>query len=52
MGDPYFFSSVVMMELRAGAHSKEALNAVNDMIEFLDVWGGSSQDSKVPKDTT
>jgi len=30
-----YLSSVVMMELRAGAHSKEALNAVNDMIEFF-----------------
>lgn len=30
-----YLSSVVLMELKAGAHSKEAVNAVNDLIEFF-----------------
>jgi predicted nucleic acid-binding protein len=30
-----YLSSVVMMELRAGAHSKEAISAINDLIEFF-----------------
>ena len=37
-----YLSSHVMMELKTGAHAKEAVNAVNDLIGFLAVWTGSS----------
>lgn len=30
-----YLSSVVLMELKAGAHSKEAVKAVSDLIEFF-----------------
>jgi predicted nucleic acid-binding protein len=30
-----FLSSVVMMELRAGAHTKESMKAVNELFEFF-----------------
>lgn len=30
-----YLSSVVLMELRAGAHSREAISAVNELIEFF-----------------
>ena len=30
-----YLSSVVLMELRAGAHSKEAISAINDLIDFF-----------------
>ena len=30
-----YLSSVVLMELRAGAHTKEALKAVNELLDFF-----------------
>lgn len=30
-----YLSSVVIMELRAGAHSREAITAVNELVEFF-----------------
>lgn len=30
-----YLSAVVLMELKAGAHSKEAVSAVNELIEFF-----------------
>lgn len=30
-----YLSSVVLMELRAGAHTKEAVKTVNDLVEFF-----------------
>lgn len=30
-----YLSSVVLMELKAGAHSKETINAINELIDFF-----------------